>query len=250
MGNYKLQNRVHNPLGIFAMFISFVYGSMIISFSIGINNLHGNVERWTIIFFLVGFPLVILGLFLWLLTKHTWKLYSPEDFPDGAFLRFMSKKEITQDKNENFKELSGLVSHSENAATDNPNDSFIYKYDKYCRIAIEKLSTYLGVRLSMNIRSRFNKKIIFDAVGQNQYGNYYIEFKYVPQQPDLYWYNRQSILLKRYSDYLDKNSKYYQLIFVIVIEKAVDVKPIKEYFTRNNPNIKVETYTSEELEKS
>ena len=69
-----------NPLGIIALFIVLVYGLAALvtafagSFSAG--------ERLPLIYFLVGFPFVVLAAFVWLVSKHSGKLFSPADFKD------------------------------------------------------------------------------------------------------------------------------------------------------------------------
>ncbi len=66
-----------NPLGIIALFITLVYGiaALTISFS---RNIENYIEP--LIYFLIFFPVVVLGCFLWLVTKHYDKIYAPIDF--------------------------------------------------------------------------------------------------------------------------------------------------------------------------
>ena len=68
-----------NPLGIIALFIVLVYAlaSLVISFS---NSLQQPSERLPLVWFLVLFPVIVLLVFAWLVSKHHEKLYSPKDF--------------------------------------------------------------------------------------------------------------------------------------------------------------------------
>ncbi len=67
-----------NPLGIIALFIVLVYGFAALvtafagSFSAG--------ERIPLIYFLVLFPVLVLFVFAWLVSRHGGKLFAPEDF--------------------------------------------------------------------------------------------------------------------------------------------------------------------------
>src|ERR1700752_2731909 len=69
-----------NPLGIIALFIVLVYGFAALvtaftgSFSIA--------ERLPLIYFLVIFPIIVLGVFAWLVSRHSASLFSPGDFRD------------------------------------------------------------------------------------------------------------------------------------------------------------------------
>ncbi len=67
-----------NPLGIIALFIILVYGfaSLVTAFAGSFTP----SERAPLIYFLVFFPILVLGVFVWLVSKHSEKLYAPSDF--------------------------------------------------------------------------------------------------------------------------------------------------------------------------
>lgn len=67
-----------NPLGIIALFIVLVYGfASLVTIS---GNSLAPGERLPLIYFLVFFPVLVLGVFLWLVIRHVGKLYGPGDF--------------------------------------------------------------------------------------------------------------------------------------------------------------------------
>lgn len=79
-----------NPLGIIALFIVLIYGfaSLVVGFS---GHLESG-ERTPIIWFLVLFPVVVIGVFGWLVSSHHHKLYAPADFKnEDNFLSAHSK---------------------------------------------------------------------------------------------------------------------------------------------------------------
>ena len=69
-----------NPIGIIALFIVLVY-ALASLVTINAENLTPT-ERLPLIYFLILFPLLVLGAFVWLVTRHSEKLYSPSDFRD------------------------------------------------------------------------------------------------------------------------------------------------------------------------
>jgi CheY-like chemotaxis protein len=71
-----------NPLGIIALFIVLVYGlaSQVTVFA---GNLTAE-ERTPLIYFLVIFPVFVLVVFAWLVSRHSGKLFAPADFRDDA----------------------------------------------------------------------------------------------------------------------------------------------------------------------
>ena len=67
-----------NPLGIIALFIVLVYGfaSLVTAFAGSFTS----AERLPLIYFLIAFPVLVLGVFAWLVSKHSGKLFAPSDF--------------------------------------------------------------------------------------------------------------------------------------------------------------------------
>jgi CheY-like chemotaxis protein len=67
-----------NPLGIIALFIVLVYGfaSLVTAFASSFSP----SERLPLIYFLIIFPILVLGVFAWLVSKHSGKLFAPSDF--------------------------------------------------------------------------------------------------------------------------------------------------------------------------
>lgn len=71
---------VKNPLGIIALFIVLIYGfaSLVTAFGSSLNS----SERMPLIYFLVLFPVLVLSVFAWLVSRHSAKLYGPSDYRD------------------------------------------------------------------------------------------------------------------------------------------------------------------------
>jgi CheY-like chemotaxis protein len=67
-----------NPLGIIALFIVLVYGFA--AFVTSSSSNMSSAERIPLIYFLVFFPIIVLGTFGWLVSQHWNKLYGPGDF--------------------------------------------------------------------------------------------------------------------------------------------------------------------------
>jgi CheY-like chemotaxis protein len=72
------QKLARNPLGIIALFIVLVYGfaALVTGFSASFTT----SERLPLIYFLIIFPILVLGVFGWLVSRHSNKLFAPSDF--------------------------------------------------------------------------------------------------------------------------------------------------------------------------
>jgi hypothetical protein len=79
-----------NPIGIIALFIVLIYGfaSMVLMFGGHLSP----EDRAPLVWFLVIFPGIVLGVFGWLVSSHHEKLYSPRDYSsDASFLQALSR---------------------------------------------------------------------------------------------------------------------------------------------------------------
>jgi hypothetical protein len=76
-----------NPLGIVALFVVLI--EAIAGLTLGFTRSALPADQLSrLIWFLVGFPFVVLGVFAWLVAKHPGKLYAPGDFAsDEGFFK-------------------------------------------------------------------------------------------------------------------------------------------------------------------
>jgi hypothetical protein len=79
---------------VIALFLSFVYGIAALFFGLAGTALTSD-ERLPLIWFMVLFPCLVLGVFGWLVAKHHHKLYAPTDFQNSdGFFRAISPDEF------------------------------------------------------------------------------------------------------------------------------------------------------------
>ena len=79
MAEFKLPSwSARNPLGIIALFISLIYGMSAVLLGTSVKNL-SSANQTILVYFIVVFPFVVLGVFGWLVSRHHTKLYGPAD---------------------------------------------------------------------------------------------------------------------------------------------------------------------------
>lgn len=81
------------PLGVISLFIVLVYGfaSLVTAFASAFSG----PERLPLIYFLVIFPVLVLGVFSWLVSQHSGKLYPPDAFKnEEIFLEVQKMQEM------------------------------------------------------------------------------------------------------------------------------------------------------------
>ncbi|MFP9136464.1 hypothetical protein ACLI1C_04700 [Devosia sp. XGJD_8] len=78
---------VRNPLGTIALFISLIYGVCALLLGASISSLEPQ-NQTILVLFIALFPVLILGVFAWLVSVHHKKLYGPGDYrTDESFLQ-------------------------------------------------------------------------------------------------------------------------------------------------------------------
>ena len=104
-----------NPLGIIALFIVLVYGLAALVTMLGGTFTHD--ERLPLIYFLVAFPVMVLGVFGWLVSAHSGKLFAPSDFKNEenyvrmqlAAVASLTKAAAKNESESNGTDLEGIV---------------------------------------------------------------------------------------------------------------------------------------------
>ena len=102
-----------NPLGIIALFIVMVYGFACLLFGFSAENLQSN-EKAPLIWFVVLFPVLVLILFGWLVSRHHNKLYAPSDYRDDkSFLSTLQQVSLNKTKGfaENEQDVNDLMKY-------------------------------------------------------------------------------------------------------------------------------------------
>jgi hypothetical protein len=73
----------------------------------GLSGSFGPGERLPLIYFIVGFPVVILGVFTWLVISHSNRLFAPSDFRDEA--NYVALSRAVQEANVTVEQLRRLM---------------------------------------------------------------------------------------------------------------------------------------------
>ena len=86
-----------NPIGIIALFIVLIYGFACLV--TGLGSGHDKAERQPLIYFLTLFPVLVLAVFAWLVTRHHKKLYAPSDFKNEEHFVELAKPGLSALRN-------------------------------------------------------------------------------------------------------------------------------------------------------
>ncbi|MFO1108782.1 MAG: hypothetical protein U1E61_06350 [Bradyrhizobium sp.] len=103
---------IRNPLTIIAIFISLIYGIASLLFGVSVGKLTPE-NQTLLVYFVICFPIGVLGVFSWLVTKHHHKLYGPGDYKsDDTFARTFptaTPNEVLEKRKEEVKDLESTA---------------------------------------------------------------------------------------------------------------------------------------------
>jgi len=187
-----------NPLGIIALFISLIYGFACLVLGISASNLDTD-ERYLLILFLIIFPVLVLGVFVYLVTKHHKKLYAPADYRDDkSFLEttnietknekiFLEYNQVaTQELESGISTNEVTKNNQEIKKVDRPNKEKVIEFndyrDKYLlveELALNRIEELYCAPINKNVRIKGLQKAQFDGVINKEDEVIFIEIKYV-----------------------------------------------------------------------
>ncbi|HEY3598674.1 MAG TPA: response regulator [Paraburkholderia sp.] len=170
-----------NPLGIIALFIVLVYGfaSVVTAFASSFSH----DERIPLIYFMVTFPVLVLGVFAWLVSNHSPKLFAPADFRNeenyvrmqisaAASLAVASTKNPAQDGESDIARIVEIVREvgpNTAASTDGWRNHILWVDDRpennaYERQAFEAVGLKFSLALSTDEGLTLLKRHQFAAI--------------------------------------------------------------------------------------
>lgn len=239
----KKSKNVRNPLGIIALFISLIYGFASLVITIGGKTLKHD-ERIPIIYFLIVFPVIVLGAFVWLVVKHHKKLYAPSDYRDDkSFLETIDKnnyneklkkeyKEVIQTEksfNSNYRTL--LINNKQEIQTLQFND-FREKYMLAENLALNYIERLYSLPVWRNVRIKGIKQFIFDGIVAKEDEVIIIEFKFIKELKNLDFIAQQlnkmieQLAIYKTRGLLEGNLKLLLFVVYEQIDNSLDVDKI------------------------
>lgn len=278
-----------NPLGIIALFISLIYGFACIVLGTSLTNMSAEEERLPLIWFIILFPILILGAFIFLVVYHHEKLYSPSDFRnDEGFMQALNKKRVKSKikkeaetlenadsvEEEQFKSKEDDNNSSEpNQDSNNLNDNTKQQKTNEISLTITDSENLMSkftnaenwaakeIGLKYNLSTKVNQSFVtkygkfeLDFIGNDSENVYIAEIKYWEANKST---KNLKISLQEFLRKYDKlesafsHSKKFNLVIAIVFDKLEDhiLKDLTDFVQKINDKVKVEFYNYSELKK-
>jgi hypothetical protein len=154
-----LKGLTKNPLGIVALFIALIYGFATLLLGVAANQLSPE-ERQPLIWFVVLFPIVVLGVFYVLVTRHHGKLYAPKDYQnDDSFLMTLSEKQqaerLDDEIQQTVEDVFTRVDVKSEATDDSQEVMFSRTNQAADKYENDKINSYVSLRNKYRQAERF-----------------------------------------------------------------------------------------------
>lgn len=264
-----------NPLGIIALFVALVYGFA--TLLLGVSNQRANGgERLPLVWFVVLFPVLVLGVFYRLVTRYHGKLYSPRDYRDDkAFLRTLSPSQRAARLEKEVESVQSLSAQpdkpsmpSESAQTPHPplstaktredSEELRLRLLNAERLGLLKVEAEHGLLLRPQVAFGEGQLVAFDGVATNETEVIVVEVKYL-REP---WVSARTIqeilnralaaeaILRRGGD-----DRKLRVLLVFVIEKDTGggiprlVSVMEEHLKNPPVALEYETHFIDDLQR-
>lgn len=243
-----------NPLGIIGLFIVLVYGLACAVLGLGADSLQPD-ERLPLIWFIVLFPVLILGAFLWLVTAHHRKLYAPSDYKDERlFLAPQSDEQRTQRLEKEVKRVEEIESQSvvavpstATAEVVRPTVEIRSTYADAERLAFLALEQEIGKPFQKYVEvTAHGRKEQFDGVLVTNKEAHLIEVKYFSRPA----FKREFLeaQIHRASDFVwentfDEKVTREQVIFWLAIVTDFPVEALPKFRKEVEDSVRCEMFT-------
>lgn len=273
-----MRQSVRNPLGLFSLFVTAMYAVTAVVFEQGLDQLCGACERQPIIWFLAGFPVIILLAFVYLVVKHPERLYGPGDYrSDEAFLRSIMSKEKKREEIQHLADAAevsaapseekpapsgGQAVYQNSTADKKAGLSFmmvarparssrvtLQEYSRIEALAVDWASREYDVPMErdvvLNVRGR---RCVLDALGRRDGVHFVVEVKYWLADRDL------QPLFAGIEGFLSQARSFRrlgrsELVLLVVLdrkEQSVEDK-IRAHVDKLKPNVHLHVLSREEL---
>ena len=242
---------IRNPLGILALFLSVIYGIAGYVISNGFSYLHGCCERLPLICFIVLFPLIVLGVFTYLVVKYNEKLYSPKDFDNqDGFLKANGKYIKPNEPTETLK-------HSEKIPVSKKNSSicmFAYssainkenEWKKNEEAALKKYSNDHEMEIKTEIS--LGRNHVCDGIAQKDGKTYLFEVKRDFSLSIFFKTLRRFVALQ--ANLEEKRYVNLNFILIFISDQKIEEDKMNDLYSKARlviPNFELVNYTVDEI---
>ena len=186
-------------------------------------------ERWPLIWFVVGFPVVVLGVFAWLVANHHTKLYAPKDFPDSlTYLRTLGideqKKKIEEEVAEVVAQVPSKIDPSPQPKERTIREHLVISED----LVMRELQSEFGVTINRQVS--FGRDQGFDGMFVRNGEAFIVEVKLSTSGR---FSNRLMDTLHRIRDVIaNGNWKRARCVLALVVSNAKQKADVEQTYGR------------------
>jgi hypothetical protein len=222
------QKLARNPLGIIALFIVLVYGIAGLVLGLSISKLENN-ERLVFVIFIISFPVIVLGVFGWLVVKHHTKLYAPNDFFDKeGFFRALTpvEQKIRLDR-----QVESIHKEISSKQINNPDPLIDSRYKLRTKLAlveelaIREIEEKFKVNIARQVQTRGGSQVDGAFINPKDNRQYLVEVNY-SQSSDF----KQIIESAKYTgDFAyNEGSGYFVYLILYIVTEGVSYDEAKK----------------------
>lgn len=244
---------VKNPLGIIALFVTFIDGIAGLVISVNFEHLHGAAERLPLIWFIVAFPVIVLFAFRGMVLTKPQNLFGPGDYNDQElYLRAIGKNIRPNEKSEPIKKPEKItVRRNKNefsmlsfSSLKEPQESYVGLKEA----VLQRYSDEHGMEIKTEVC--ISRGLECDGVAEKNGQLYLFEVK-MNYKSVMVAGIRQN-LIRIYDTMVKKGCENFHIVLLLVTEEKMtsQIKDgLRSSFVNAIPNVEIVAYTNEEINK-
>lgn len=244
---------VKNPLGIIALFVTFIDGIAGLVISVNFEHLHGAAERLPLIWFIVAFPVIVLFAFVFLVLTKPQNLFGPGDYDDQElYLKAIGKNIRPNEKPEVLKKPEKIpVSSNKRGFCMTGFSSLKELQAYYMKVHEAALQRYADDHdMEIKTEVRISRNLICDGVAEKDGQLYLFEVKvnYKPTMVDSIKRN----LIRIYEAMENKGCENLHVVLLLVSTEKMTLKAMENLrvdIANVIPEVEIVAYTNDEINK-
>lgn len=239
-----------NPLGVIALFITFIDGIAGLVISVNFENLHDTSERLPLIWFIVLFPIIVLVVFVVFVIKCPQNLFGPSDYDNQElYLKAIGKSIKPHEEPKPLKKAENIPMGRNKKGICMMAFSSAKTFDKIQEAALQRYADEHKIEIKTDVR--IARDMVCDGVAEKDGKLYLFEVK-MNYDPTMF-----KITLRRlkriYETMITKGCENLHMVLIFVLRNKPSSKALVGLQTNSKsvmPNLEIVSYNRNEIEKN
>lgn len=238
-----------NPLGVIALFITFIDGIAGLVISVNFENLHDASERLPLIWFIVIFPIIVLVVFVILVIVCPQNLFGPSDYDNQElYLKAIGKSIKPHEEPKPLKKVENIPVRKYKNGICMMAFSSAKTFERIQEAALQRYADEHEMEIKTDVH--IARDMVCDGVAEKDGKLYLFEVK---MNNDSTMFEITLRRIKRiYETMIAKGCENLHMVLIFVLKNKLSPEALADLQTNSKsiiPNLEMVSYNINEIEK-